>query len=354
MNIRDTILRSVIYILGGLATVGFFMTKDSAALNWATRADYHFGDLYRLAKIERFKPAAPLVRGQFANRDSIDQGGRKPDESDVIYLGDSFGFADWGQAPFQMQLQQKVRTPFFSVLNNNHREFWLNPYSLIPPGTNRDMSRHVFVYETVERLIPLQFSNPFPTNPFAPAHGKSFGLNLWTNIKGILFDNSEARSETLLYHSFVTSPLVGLWNTAVFELFGRVPVETPLYSLNPPSLFYQDEVESFDSVHDDPMVDTLADNISLFDRNLRERFGYTLYFIPIPDKITVYSRLATTKPYDDFLPRLCSALKKRGVHTVEILPAFQQQTNMLYWPTDTHWNNTGISIAVEQTLKNWP
>lgn len=354
MNTRDKIFRSVIYILGGLAAVGFFMTKDSAALNWATRADYHFGDLYRLAKIERFKPAAPLVRGPFANRDSIDQGRHKPDVNDVIYLGDSFGFADWGQTPFQMQLQQKVGASFFSILNNNHREFWLNPYLLIPPGTNRGQSRHVFVYETVERLISLQFSNPFPTNPVEPAGKESLGLSLWTNFKSILFDNSETRSETLLNHSFVTSPLVGLWNTAVFELFRRPPIETPWYSLNPPYLFYQDEVASFESVHDEQMVDTLADNISLFDRNLRERYGYTLFFVPIPNKITLYSRLATTKPYDNFLPRLCSALKKRGVHTVEILPAFQQQTNLLYWPTDTHWNNLGINIAVEQTSKNWP
>jgi hypothetical protein len=354
MSRTDKIIKSLMFFLGGLATIGFLITKNSAALNRATSGDYRYGDLYRFSKIEQFRPEAALPRGKSENQDSIDQGRKQPDRSDVIFLGDSFGFCDWGETPFHMQLQQKLGTSMFSVYNGHHEMYCRDPYLLLESETNHAGFRRVLVYEIAERSIQWQFEHPISTNEVQPDGAKAFLAGSWENIRQCVFDNSEAKTETLLKHSPLTSPAIVFWNTAEFELFRRIPIETPLYSLKPPFLFYKDEVASFEAVHDEQLIGKLADNIASLDRNLREQFGCTLVFVPVPNKITIYSRYVIGQPYDDFLPRLCAALKMCGVRTIELLPLFQKQTGLIYWPTDTHWNNQGIRLAVEQTLENWP
>jgi hypothetical protein len=181
------------------------------------------------------------------------------------------------------------------------------------------------------------------------AKGVVFGL--WQVIRKFAFEHSEARHEQLLKHGVISSRAIEYWNSAVFDLFRQMPNEIGAYSTQPPFLFYREEVDCFHSVHDDQLVATLADNIALLDHRLRDHFGCTLVFVPIPNKITVYSRYAFDDRYDDFLPHLCFDLKNRGVHTVELVPLFKQQEDTVYWATDTHWNDLGIGMAVEQTVR---
>ena len=351
MSRSDKIIKSLIYVLGGLATIGFLVTKNAALLEWVTTRDYGYGDLYRFSKIKRFKPSSPLPAGKFADQDSIDQGKQRPDKGDEILLGDSFSFADYGETPFHMQLQKELQLPIFSVYANQHEAFWHNPYLMFDSRTSQPKFKKLLVYEIVERNIPWHFANPLTTNQFAQEAARASSFRLSPIIKQYLFDNSEARHEALLKHNFITAPAITLFNSAAFELFRQMPAETPLYSVNPPFLFYRQDQECFQAVHDEELVAHLADNIALLDRNLKEYFGYTLVLVPIPDKLTLYSQYALDKRYDNFLPRLCFALKARGVCTVELLPEFRQQTEFLFWPTDNHWNNKAIRIAVEQTLK---
>jgi hypothetical protein len=208
----------------------------------------------------------------------------------------------------------------------------------------------VLVYEIAERTIESQFSISVGV-PAKPA-GHFIALpKTVRNFENDMLEDTEARHEVLLKHSFLTEPFVSIWDSIVFDCFRQLPAETPLYSLNPPFLFYSEEVASFQSGHGEELIGRLADNIALLDRTLRERYNCMLVFIPIPNKITVYSRLATRTRYDEFLPLLCRALRSRGVCTVELLPRFAEEKELLYWPTDTHWNNFGIRLAVEETRK---
>jgi hypothetical protein len=208
------------------------------------------------------------------------------------------------------------------------------------------------VYEIAERLIEGQFSAP--VRPPESTEAISITSPLWNGFRRIedaLLGDTETRHETLLKHSGLTAPVVQFWNSAVFEHFHQISPQTPLYSLDPPVLFFREEVNSFQTEHSQEEVIKLADNITLLSETLSAQYGCTLVFVPVPNKITVYSRMATDRPYDEFSPRLCSVLKQRGVRTVDLLPRFREQTGMLYWPSDSHWNNAGIRIAVEESLK---
>lgn len=352
---QTKLIKAALYVLGALAGLAFLITKNSAALAWATSDSYHYGDLYRFAQIKRFKPAQPLPTSSTENRDSLDQGHSLQPTDKLILFGDSFSFADWGESTFPIQLAHKTGLPIFSINNNRHPEFWRNPYRFLETYTNQPSSPRIVVYEIAERLIEQQFSIPVPSAATAesgrpaPSH-----LDAFRKLEDAILGDTESRHETLLKHSFITSPIVSLWNTTIFENFQQISVHTPLYSLEPPFLFFREEVNGYQAVHSERLVTTLAENITRLSETLRTRYNCTLVFVPVPNKITVYSQLATTKPYDDFLPRLCAVLKTRNVPTVELLPRFKQEKDFLYWPSDTHWNNLGIHMAVEETVRELP
>src|ERR1017187_468614 len=119
MKVTQTgILKTGLYVVGGLAAVGFLLTKNSSTLAWATSGSYRYGDLYRFAPVWSFKPAKPLPVGPDNNTDSIDRGMALHDDDKMIWLGDSFSFCDFGESPFETQVARKVGLQSFSVYNN--------------------------------------------------------------------------------------------------------------------------------------------------------------------------------------------------------------------------------------------
>jgi acetyltransferase AlgX (SGNH hydrolase-like protein) len=357
MSRRDRIFKILLFVLGGLASVFFLVTKNTAWLERAVGPDYRFGDLYSLNKIAVFKPAQPLTFGKDKDIDSIDRG-ETPGQNQLYFFGDSFGFADFGESTFWLQLSRKIGQPIFAIYNHSHTDLWQNPYRFFDtfaPDAQQKRKLRVVIYEIAERQIDSQFAVPIPeTKPSRRSPSRPpVPLSLKRLYFNLLF-HTETRHELLFKHNFVTRPFLAAWNTTIFRLFGRVSPETPLYSLNPPFLFFRDAVASFRTTHDKAAIDNLADNIARFERHLLERYNCSLRLVLVPNKISLYHKLVTTERYDDFLPRLQMALESRGVQTVEFFSRFRQETELLYWPSDTHWNCRGIRMGVEETLRVWP
>lgn len=346
-NAKTRLVKILMYLVGALAAVVFVTSKNRNAMLWVTSQDYQYGDLYRLSKVHRFKPDSPLPTGSLANKDSIDVATSSAPTKNLLFFGDSFGFCDWGRGPLHRQLSEKMGQTFFSVYNNNHNAIWRDPYSLLASDAGNSQPR-VMVFQIAERLITSRFLAPDSVGaspaPVPPA-GKL------KQFRAAMFEGTEAKHEMILKHCAVTSPLVELWNSAMYEGFGKLPKETPVCSVRPSMLFFRDEVECFRMTHGDDMIATLVANISRFDQELWERFHCRLVFLPIPNKFTVYSRWVDERPYDQFLPRLCEALREKGVNIVDLLPRFREEKQLLYWPTDTHWNNEGIKLATEEALR---
>jgi SGNH hydrolase-like domain, acetyltransferase AlgX len=344
----ERVFQLTLYTLGIVAAAAFMVTKSAALLAWATSDSYKYGDLYRLCGVKRFKPAAPLPHG-IEERDSLDENVALESQP-VILVGDSFSFFDSGKQPFHMQLSHALGKPVFSIFNLHHEALHRNFFQLLKSQQQTDLPPRFLVYEIVEREIASKFRSPLTGKETVSTKGP----RLWVKLARNLFSETESRHQTLLKHSFITAPWVGVWNTVVFEIFRQMPPETPMYSLNPPFLFYKDEVDCFRTNHSDALVKELAENIARFDDELKQRYNCILVFLPIPNKITVYSQLARGQKYDEFLPRLRAALKNRGICTVDVFSRFKQSSTLLYWPSDTHWNDAGIKLAVEQTITEWP
>lgn len=92
-------------------------------------------------------------------------------------------------------------------------------------------------------------------------------------------------------------------------------------------------------------------------RNCLSERGIEFIFIPIPDKANIYADAV----HDDIgwvspepLEQLHDALRAEGVTVVPLLLAFRsakEEGKQLYWSDDTHWNQEGIGLAVEEVLK---
>jgi hypothetical protein len=125
--------------------------------------------------------------------------------------------------------------------------------------------------------------------------------------------------------------------------------------MNPPFLFYDEEVvrgknTSFYYPHTDSLVAQIADNIALISETMKSRYNTDLLFMPIPNAYTLYHKFINNDTYDGFVPRLEDELEKRGVKTVKLYQKFLDSNDVLYFPTDSHWNAQGVGIALDEIV----
>ena len=86
-----------------------------------------------------------------------------------------------------------------------------------------------------------------------------------------------------------------------------------------------------------------------------------LLFIPIPDKVHVYNHLLPEELQANYaldpLQELMQQLRRKGIRTVDILTPFMthvsENSELLYWPDDTHWGPLGIEKAMTEAAKRF-
>ena len=143
--------------------------------------------------------------------------------------------------------------------------------------------------------------------------------------------------------------------TFAFRWFGIISNATPVYSLNHPFLFYVEETTGQETgyyfPHSDSVIVAIAENLEMMNDALQRHYNAQLVFMPIPNKYTIYHTLVNSDTYDDFLPRLCGEAERRGVRTIQLFQRFKDSKDILYFPTDSHWNERGMMIALDETLK---
>jgi SGNH hydrolase-like domain, acetyltransferase AlgX len=359
-NVKATALKALLLALGIGAGAFFLITKLPRAFDWTLHPGAKgdvciYGDLYRDAKIKAFKPRQPLSSPRLPPGGIDHPSAETVNHTSNFLFGDSFAIFECGGEALGKQLAAELHAP---VLTLGYYEY-PNPLTFL--GAYRE--RHlpcVLVFEVVERQIDWRFHDRFPIKGVVcDSKNKHFRSVTpdepwYRQVYNALFEDTAQKHEYLFKNSLLTFPLLEWWNTLCFDTAGLAPSLVPLYSSKPPLLFAKTEVDTFFEPHTDEMIDRLAGNIAQLARDLREEYNCELILSPVPDKLTVYCSRVTQYHYDGYLPRLSAALRARGVRTVELLPRFQSAKDLLYFPTDTHWNERGVRIAVEEVVKAWP
>ncbi len=345
--LKEYILRYAIYVIGIVAFAAFIIVKNEDLLEWATEGADKYGDLYRLALVSDFKMEIPeVVTAEEASSEEWH-------DQRIVFIGDSFSETERGHKRLPELVAGAVDEPLFYVKGNYFPEYFNPLYLFREKHIRRDKNR-IVILERVERYIVSTYGQELDADPdLATATEES--QSFFTSFADQWFTHSEQNYQYLLQSSCVTMPVIEVWNTMLFHLSGRISEETPSYSLHPPFLFYYDEIvrdstSSFYYPHPDTLIDAIADNILALHDELASQYNAELIFMPVPTKYTLYHALVSHDRYDLFLPRLCAALKRRGVNTVELYERFAAERDTIYFPTDSHWNARGAALALEQTM----
>jgi hypothetical protein len=345
---KDRFLLYIFYALGLLCVGVFIVTKNEYMMAKATETMYDDGDLYRFAKVRHFK--VPMPENEFPDDDTTPA---NLDSVRVFMIGDSFLESCQGHQALPIQLSEALDEKVYAVQAGDSIQYFNPMYFFKKEGITNSRPR-VLILERVERYIIDEFIDPFDEDP-APAPQVVEAESEWKKFERRWFTDAEKNYEILLTSSSVTAPLIELWNTACFSVLGRMSEKIPAYSLNPPFLFYDEEVmqgktTSYYYPHTDSLIAQIADNLAAISSTLKERYNTDLLFMPVPNAYTLYHTFINNDPYDGFVPRLESALEKRGVKVVKLYQKYVDADNILYFPTDSHWNARGVAIALEETM----
>ncbi len=348
--IADSILLNLFRLAAAGALWVFVMSKSPYSYTMKTlcKASMDYGDLYREAKVRDFRPVRlpPEVGPRLENTPA-----ELADAHRVFVLGDSFMADRRGHPALPLMLGARLREPVYFG-------GWAapSPVCMMEEAlAGKPRRPRVLIMESVERSLVERFETPAAC-PGREGPGRDplfpFVAQVWERWLG----ETDKRQRFLLYNSDATAPYIEAVNTALYRWFGRMPAQTPAYTVNPPRLFSRQEAEpsllsSFYRPHPEDAVARMADTVASQAAQLRHRFDATLVFMPVPNAMSLYHDPKVHGAYDGFLSRLCDVVEKRGVKVIRLWEPFKSAPEPVYYPADTHWNATGVELALERAVK---
>lgn len=349
----ERVLKIIIYTAGIVCLYAFVAVRHPVLFNavlpekivpeyWENT---RYGELYYFNFIKHFKQEnlPPYsVKYRFTDRHP------ELEEADMLLFGDSFfDFTRMETFPEALGDSLNERT-FFARMDR--------PLQYLAEHQYKTDREKILIFESAERYIPTRFTEPHKAELIKDT--RSPVRKEFADIRDYIFQpNTEALYQTLLKRNYLTTELFSLSATLKFDLFGYISDFTPIYSLdqNVPWLFYYDQVNedpgSFYYNYSQEEIDTYCDNIADLAKKLHQLYHLKMVFMGIPSKYTIYHRVVNDDPYNNFLPMLQDGLQKRGVPYIPLYEEYIQSKDTLYFGTDTHWNQEGMKIALEKTIR---
>ena len=352
MKKKDLILLIFIYLAGIAALFVFITARSSFLFKKVSQSQglftVKYGDLYQTARIDDFKILLPAP----AEEKNEDLRSGNINESDMIIFGDSFFTTHYGANNFPNQIAEKFNIKPF-VYIDIYDDYKYLPFYFLKKHGYKKQEKKILLFESVERSLVTRFDreynpNPEINEPLGTESGPS-KQNVWDDVKKVWFTETDEKYEWFLKNNIVTNKLVDIITTQKFRWFGIIHQRTPVYSLNPPILFYEGPIRQFkEGFGNDEQVEAISEKLLFMQKELLERYNLELVFMPIPNKYTVYYELLTEEKYNDFLPRLHDELDRLKIKNVRVYDAFVSapKDELLYWNSDTHWNNKGMEISL--------
>jgi len=352
---QDTKLKWTIYIVAMFCGLVFVVSKVDSLGKLFVSDSASYGDLYPELGVRDFKTErGPRHLPQWGGRNQV-----TPDSAEFILIGDSFLGTGGDRYPCGDELAIALDAPLIWLENGDPQRYPLR--ALRGAGVHPDKERKVLLLECVERNFMYKYLNfTLETAEETPAAGRSDyvagALSLARQIRDVWFSGAELRYQYLLNTSVFTAGFMEGVNTFKYRQFDMMPQRFPVYSTNPPMVFSFFETDkttplSYFYQHSDREIVQIAENLHKLAKVLDRDWNIELYVIPIPNKLTVYHELATDVPYNNYLPRLQAELGMRGVSYVDVYSPFVLADERLYHLTDTHWNNSGMMLAVKEVAK---
>lgn len=339
---KESILKFV-FALSGLACFFIFCaTKNDALMHRFAKRNPDYGDLYNLSRVSRFNDKPPAEMMPAGANAAVNDAG-------LIVIGDCFAFVAFGQNPVYELLADRIGQPYYFSKYDN-------PYTVLRKAGIRKKEPRPLVLLVAERTLVSRFGSPLAPIVEAAAPGTRRARLLPNRLHAafdLVFKDTRNRHR---YFIINFPPTAFLYNAVMdlrFRLLQRIAPETALFSLTPPMLFHQEEIDDFRRGHTDAQIKAVAANLAALGADLKTKWNLELLLMPVPNKITLYHRMADPATvYDRFLPRLYEALDGLDVKTIKLFDEFyRHKEGLLYYASDTRWNAKGIAIGLDKADK---
>ncbi|MFA5403487.1 MAG: hypothetical protein WC358_00985 [Ignavibacteria bacterium] len=298
----------------------------------------NYGDLYILNLIDNFKIPLPEELPPF----KLSGKNSNPNDADILIYGDSFfdGKARGKQLPEKLYDTLKKKVFFNDRISRYLLDLEKQNYS--------SKRKKIFLLEIAQYNIPKVFSNLQPLEEKKPSKLDEYRI--------IFPIGYEKKYLYLLQHSILTYKMHTTIVNFMFDYLGCIPPITPVYIKDPPWLFENQDLDettkiSFYYKYSNEELQNICNNIEDLSEKLYEKYNLKLVFLPIPNKYTFYHKLLNNDTYNNFIPALCNELKKRNIGVIEIYEEFLKSDKILYYPTDTHYNQDGDNIVLKKILE---
>lgn len=339
MNKQKALL-FIVYFLGIISSFPFIATKSDSLMKTLTYPSSLYGDLYHLSKVKLFKLKLPEKLPESGLVDRV------PKDHQILMVGDSFLNVSHGFDSLPNAIAKRLKKNVYYTPQNSSNPF----YALKEHSVLKSIQKKFFILESAERNIVSLWEFPFDPNPNLQNQNQSSFKKKLLFFKTRLFD-TEKNYRALLDRNPFCFFVFEKINTWLFDSFNYISSKTLAYSLNPPLLFYKKDIDSFNTPHSQELILKIASSLAQTARKLSENYNIELIILPIPSKYTIYHSATKSKRYDLFLPRLCKELKKQGVKTVDLYSLYKKEPDLLYFSSDTHWNEKGVKKAEEALIK---
>ncbi|MEK7618757.1 MAG: hypothetical protein AAB416_00775, partial [Patescibacteria group bacterium] len=259
------------------------------------------GDLYILSRIDAFKER--IAETQLQERLSTEN-------VDLLIMGDSFfntGF-DSDPVPNALEKTSGIKVFYQSTSKKN-----LTPRQYLARSGYKKGSPKLFIWEMVERkslerIQELDTIKKSPLSKAAPLNSKNDRSSLQYKV----FDRVDV--EYFIKNNQFVLPVNRWLRNRAYDWFGDISGKTPIFSRRPPLLFLDEEVEFYKNTEKPNTIDGASGLVEREAVAIKELYNLTLVIIVIPNKLTIYGdTVFVDTPYDQYIPRLQSALARRNV-----------------------------------------
>jgi len=295
-----------------------------------------YGDLYTIGEIDAFR--FPITGVSSNEKDTIDS-------AKVIAMGDSFLGIKFGSKVLPNELEDDIKLPVYGVPVTIE-----DPLKYLESIHYQKGAKKIIIVESVEREVvsrALSYGTPAAT--------ASADWSLKKEIDDIdyaIFDMTDV--DYFFKHNIFINPVRLFLKNLNFSLLGRMDSRIGAYSLQPPMLFYFEEVNFDKNLHNTELAPKVADNIKKLANTLQQKYNLEMIYVVIPNKYTIYNDLDKQGSYNGFMPRLQTELAKRQINYVDLYSDYMANRNgsqLLYYPNDSHFTPWGKKILADELTK---
>jgi hypothetical protein len=350
---REKILKWMIYMAGIVCLYAFIAIRSLPLFNAVLKEKMvpgywdktKYGELYYFNFVRHFKEEGlPPAQKKFQDKSKQ----ASLNDAEMIVFGDSyFDFSRHKQFPERLCDTMHIKVHFY------HGDF---PLAVLAKNHYHSKKPKILLYERVERYIPMAFENE-NTADYEVDNRSEFRKTMGNIKDKIFYKRSEELFDALLKRSIFTTGIYSFISTLKFDLFKYISPLTPVYSpgKKDPWIFYHDQTNkektSFYYHHTKKEMNDYCDHMADLAKKLKEEYNIRLIYLPLPAKYTLYHGFVNDDEYNQFLPDLYKGLKERGVEFINVYDDFRNADEILFYRTDSHWNEKGIQIAFNKTLE---